>query len=56
MVVSDPAAVVADLDSRRARLRRRRRRHAVREWAGLAAVALACIWLAGLAVMTLMGR
>jgi hypothetical protein len=56
--VSDSASLVVDvdLDARRAQLRRRRRWHALREWAGFAAVALACTWLAALALITVLGR
>jgi hypothetical protein len=52
----DSAAVIVPLDARRARLRRRRRRHALREWAGLAVVATVGVWLAAIAVFTLMAH
>jgi hypothetical protein len=44
------------LDARRAHLRRRRRRDALREWAGVAAIATAGVWLVGALVATLVAR
>jgi hypothetical protein len=54
--IEDAVEVVITLDARRARLRRRRRRDAIREWAGLAAVAAIGMWLAILAVFTLVAH
>jgi hypothetical protein len=55
--IDEAAATVAiTLDARRARLRRRRRRDAIREWAGLAVVATVGVWLAAAAVVTLMAH
>jgi hypothetical protein len=60
MVVSrpmeDPASVVVSLDVRRAQLRRRRRLVALREWAGLAAVAVVGVWLLSLGLLALLGH
>ncbi len=50
--INDVASVVITLDARRARLRRRRRRDAIREWAGLAIVATAGVWLAAVAFLS----
>jgi len=49
-------SVVVSLDARRAELRRRRRRHALREWLGLALLAVAIVWLAALALLTLLAH
>lgn len=54
-VVGGPS-IVLSLDARRAQLRRRRRWHAIREWAGLAAATAIGIWLISLALMTLLGH
>jgi hypothetical protein len=54
--IDESASIVISLDARRARLRRRRRRHAIREWAGLAVVASVGVWLAAVAVLTLMAH
>lgn len=54
--MDDSASMVISLDARRAELRRRRRRHAMREWAGLAAVTVVGIWLAILALLTLLAH
>ena len=50
--ITDVAAVAITLDARRARLRRRRRRDAIREWAGLAVVATVGMWLAAVALLS----
>lgn len=50
--MNDVASVAITLDARRARLRRRRRRDALREWAGLAIVATVGIWLAAVALLS----
>lgn len=50
--IDDVASVVITLDARRARLRRRRRRDAIREWAGLAIVAAVGVWLATVALVS----
>jgi len=47
---------IASLDLRRALLRRRRRRGAIREWAGLAAVTVVGMWLAAVALLTLVAH
>jgi hypothetical protein len=52
----EAASVVISLDTRRARLRRRRRRHAIREWLGLAVAATVGVWLAAAAVLTLVAH
>jgi hypothetical protein len=54
--VIDTAPDVLSLDARRAQLRRRRRWHAIREWAGLAAATTLGIWLISLALLTLLGH
>lgn len=54
--IDDTASVAISLDVRRAQLRRRRRLNAMREWAGLAAVTVAGLWLAALAMFTLLGH
>jgi len=48
--------IVVSLDVRRAQLRRRRRRDAVREWAGLAALTVVGVWLATVALLTLLAH
>jgi tetrahydromethanopterin S-methyltransferase subunit B len=48
--------IVVSLDVRRAQLRRRRRRDEMREWAGLAAVTAVGVWLAVVALMTLLAH
>jgi len=50
--INEVASVAFTLDARRARLRRRRRRDAIREWAGLAVVATVGIWLAAVALLS----
>jgi hypothetical protein len=50
------AAMIVNLDARRARLRRRRRRHALREWAGLAVATTVGVWLAAVALVTLVAH
>lgn len=50
--INDVASVVINLDARRARLRRRRRHDAIREWAGLAVIATVGIWLATVALVS----
>ena len=47
---------IVTLDARRARLRRRRRRHALREWAGLAVMATVGVWFALVALVTLVAH
>lgn len=54
--MDDPASAVISLDARRAELRRRRRRHAMREWAGLAAVTAVAVWLAVISLITLLAH
>jgi hypothetical protein len=54
--MNDAATVIFTLDDRRARLRRRRRRDALREWAGLAVVATLGMWLAAVALITLVAH
>ena len=54
--IHDAASVIFTLDDRRARLRRRRRRDALREWAGLAMVTTVGVWLAAIAVVTLVAH
>lgn len=54
--MNDAAAVIFTLDDRRARLRRRRRRDRIREWAGLAVVATVGVWLAAVALVTLVAH
>jgi hypothetical protein len=56
MIRSESIDDIATLDTRRARLRRRRRRDALREWAGLAAVTAISIWLAAVALLTLLAH
>ena len=56
MSIEDVAPRVVTLDARRARLRRRRRRDALREWASLAVVATVGAWLAAAAIVTLVAR
>ena len=56
MALEDVAPRVITLDARRARLRRRRRRDAIREWASLAAIATVGAWLAAAALVTLVAR
>lgn len=48
--------IVVSLDVRRAALRRRRRRSAMREWAGLAALTAVGLWLAIVALLTLLAH
>jgi len=48
--------IVVSLDVRRAQLRRRRRRDAMREWAGLAALTTVGLWLAIVALLTLLAH
>lgn len=48
--------IVVSLDVRRAQLRRRRRRSAMREWAGLAALTAVGLWLAIVALLTLLAH
>jgi hypothetical protein len=48
--------VVVSLDARRARLRRRRRRHAIREWLGMVVMATVGVWLAAAAAVTLVAH
>lgn len=50
--MNEAAAVVVNLDARRAQLRRRRRHDAIREWAGLAVVAALGVWLAAVAFLS----
>jgi fatty acid desaturase len=50
--IHDVASVAFTLDARRARLRRRRRRDAIREWAGLAVVATVGVWLAAVVLLS----
>jgi hypothetical protein len=52
----DATSMVISLDARRARLRRRRRRDAIREWAGLAVMATVGVWLAAAALLTLVAH
>jgi hypothetical protein len=54
--IDGSASIAANLAARRAHLRRRRRRHALREWAGLAAVTAVGFWLAGIALLTLLAH
>jgi hypothetical protein len=54
--IDDAASVIITLDARRARLRRRRRRDALREWAGLAVLATVGVWLAAVALVTLVAH
>jgi hypothetical protein len=54
--IEEAASVVISLDARRARLRRRRRRHAIREWIGLAVMTTIGVWLAAAAVVTLVAH
>ncbi len=54
--INDAAGVIVPLDARRARLRRRRRRHALREWAGLVIAATVGVWLAAVALVTLVAH
>ncbi len=54
--IDDTVGVVVTLDARRARMRRRRRRDAIREWAGLAVVAAIGMWLAVIAVFTVVAH
>jgi len=54
--IDDTASVAISLDVRRARLRRRRLKTALREWAGLAAVTTAGLWLVAIALITLLGH
>jgi hypothetical protein len=49
-------AMVVSLDVRRAQLRRRRRRDAVREWAWLAGLTAVGAWLATVALLTLLAH
>jgi fatty acid desaturase len=57
MVRSDSIEdIVVNLDARRAALRRRRRRDAMREWVGLAALATVCAWLATVALLALLAH
>ncbi|HEV7678971.1 MAG TPA: hypothetical protein VGQ42_10425 [Candidatus Dormibacteraeota bacterium] len=44
------------LDARRAQLRRRRRRDALREWAALGIVAAIGVWLGTVAMLTLVSH
>jgi hypothetical protein len=55
-LADQPAATVVTLDARRAQLRRRRRLHAIREWAGLAAITAIGVWLASLVLLALLGH
>lgn len=54
--LQEAASVVVSLDARRARLRSRRRRDAIREWLGLAIIAAVGVWLAVAAVATLIAH
>jgi hypothetical protein len=54
--VERSASVLITLDARRARLRRRRRRHALREWAVLGIVAAIGAWLGTVAMLTLVAH
>ena len=54
--VQEASSVVVSLDARRARLRWRRRRHAMREWLGMAVMATVGVWLAAAAVVTLVAH
>ena len=54
--IDDTASVAISLDVRRARLRRRRRKNALREWAGLAAVTTVGLWLAAIVLITVLGH
>ena len=56
MIRTESIDEIASLDLRRALLRRRRRRDAIREWAGLAAVTVAGMWLAAVALLTLLAH
>jgi len=56
MSMEDVAPRLVTLDARRARLRRRRRRNALREWASLAVIATVGTWLAAAAIVTLVAR
>lgn len=54
--IDEQTTVAISLDTRRAQLKRRRRMTALREWAGLAAVTAVGLWLAVLALFTLLGH
>jgi hypothetical protein len=56
MSIEEMVPRVVTLDARRARLRRRRRRDALREWASLAVIATVGTWLAAAAIVTLVAR
>ena len=56
MIQTESIDDIVSLDLRRALLRRRRRRGAIREWAGLAAVTVVGIWLAAVALLTLVAH
>jgi hypothetical protein len=56
MIRSESMDDIVSLDMRRQLLRRRRRRDTIREWAGLAAVTVVGIWLAAIALLTLLAH
>jgi hypothetical protein len=54
--VEHAASMLITLDARRAQLRRRRRRDALREWAALGIVAAIGVWLGTVAMLTLVSH